>query len=136
MLEILREIQNPQIKMQEKYAQKQNAACSICFLWVRIYKRGESNMKNITVDPSLMEDIQKNLKPYPDPMSRNDFREACKIGTRTSLYLLKSGLVPCIHTGKKTRCYKIFKKDVEEYLINRERDPLYYTAPSGWYQKS
>ena len=91
-------------------------------------------MKNIIVDPSLMEDIQKVLKPYPDPMSRNDFREACKIGTRTSLYLLKSGLVPCIHTGKKTRCYKIFKKDVEEYLIHRERDPLYYTAPSGWYK--
>ena len=91
-------------------------------------------MKNITVDPSLMEDIQRALKPYPDPMSRNDFREACKIGTRTSLYLLKSGLVPCINTGKKTRCYKIFKKDVEEYLIHREIDPLYYTAPSGWYK--
>lgn len=82
----------------------------------------------------MLKDIQKALKDYPDPMSRNDFREACKIGTRTSLYLLKIGLVPCIHTGKKTRCYKIFKKDVEEYLINWERDPLYYTAPSGWYQ--
>lgn len=91
-------------------------------------------MKDTTVDPSLIKDIQKVLKFYPDPMSRNDFRKACKIGTRTSLYLLKSGLVPCIHTGKKTRCYKIFKKDVEEYLIHRERDPLYYTAPSGWYK--
>ena len=91
-------------------------------------------MNNITVDSSLIKDIQKALKPYPNPMSRNDFREVCKIGTRTSLYLLKSGLVPCIHTGKKTRCYKIFKKDVEEYLIHRERDPLYYTAPSGWYK--
>lgn len=67
-------------------------------------------MKNITVNPSLIKNIQKVLKPYPDPMSRNDFRETCKIGTRTSLYLLKSGLVPCIHTGKKTRCYKILKK--------------------------
>ena len=91
-------------------------------------------MKDTTVDPSLMEDIQKVLKAYPDPMSRNDFREAYKIGTRTSLYLLKSGLVPCVNTGKKTRCYKIFKKDVEEYLIYRESDPLYYTAPSGWYK--
>ena len=121
-------------KCKKKPLQKQNVVCQIRFLRVRIYKRGESNMNNITVDPSFMEDIQKALKPYPDPMSRNDFREACKIGTRTSLYLLKSGLVPCINTGKKTRCYKIFKKDVEEYLIHREIDPLYYTAPSGWYK--
>ena len=51
----------------------------------------------------LAEEIDALLAPYPDPMSRNDFRQACHIGTRTSLYLLQSGLVPCIHTGKRTR---------------------------------
>ena len=67
----------------------------------------------------LGKELQTLLAPYPDPMSRTDFRKACQIGTRTSLYLLKSGLVPCTHTGKKTRCYKIAKADVAEYLRRR-----------------
>ena len=45
----------------------------------------------------------------------------------------KSGLVPCKNNGKKTRCYKIAKKDVAEYLSRRESDPMRYTPPSGWY---
>ena len=87
----------------------------------------------IHCDP-LEEKIREVLAPYPDPMSRKDFRTACRIGTRTSIYLLKSGLVPCVHTGKKTRCYKISKADVAEYLRRREMEPGYYTPPSGWYQ--
>lgn len=52
-------------------------------------------MKKETVsNDSLKEKIEEILTPYPDPMSRNDFRIACHIGTRTSLYLLQSGLVP------------------------------------------
>lgn len=82
----------------------------------------------------LEKQIAAQLAGYPDPMSRTDLRRACRIGTRTSLYLLQSGLVPCTHTGKKTRCYKIAKADVAEYLRRREREPEYYTAPSGWYK--
>lgn len=84
-------------------------------------------------NPLLEKRIQEALAPYPDPMSRSQFREACRIGTRTSLYLIKSGLVPCQDNGKKTRCYKIYKKDVAEYLRRRESDPMHYTPPSGWY---
>lgn len=83
---------------------------------------------------SLEKQIAERLADYPDPMSRTDFRTACRIGTRTSLYLLQSGLVPCTHTGKKTRCYKIAKADVAEYLRRREYDPHHYAAPSGWYK--
>ena len=82
----------------------------------------------------LERQIAEQLAGYPDPMSRTDFRIACKIGTRTSLYLLQSGLVPCTHTGKKTRCYKIAKADVAEYLRRRGYDPHRYAAPSGWYK--
>ena len=72
-------------------------------------------MKKKTVsNDSLKEKIEEILTPYPDPMSRNDFRIVCHIGTRTSLYLLQSGLVPCKNNGKKTRCYKIAKKDVAD----------------------
>ena len=64
---------------------------------------------------ALERQIQDLLAPYPDPMGRTDFRKACRIGTRTSLYLLQSGLVPCENTGKQTRCYKIAKADVAAY---------------------
>ena len=79
--------------------------------------------KPVSKDP-LAEKIEEILTPYPDPMSRNDFRIVCHIGTRTSLYLLQSWLVPCKNNGKKTRCYKIAKKDVAEYLYRRESDPM------------
>ena len=57
----------------------------------------------------------KSIVP-PFGAKSNAFRQACHIGTRTSLYLLQSGLVPCLHTGKRTRCYKIVKADVAAYL--------------------
>ena len=88
--------------------------------------------KTVSKDP-LAEKIEEILAPYPNPMSRNDFRIVCHIGMRTSLYLLQSGLVPCKNNGKRTRCYKIAKKDVAEYLYRRESDPMRYTPPSGWY---
>ena len=83
---------------------------------------------------ALERQIQDLLAPYPDPMGRTDFRKACRIGTRTSLYLLQSGLVPCENTGKQTRCYKIAKSDVAAYLRRRLAEPAYYTPPSGWYK--
>lgn len=87
-----------------------------------------------TTQDRLAKEIDTLLAPYPDPMSRNDFRIACHIGTRTSLYLLQSGLVPCLHTGKRTRCYKIAKADVAAYLRRRLTEPEYYAPPSGWYK--
>ena len=83
---------------------------------------------------TLEREIQDLLAPYPDPMGRTGFRKACRIGTRTSIYLLQSGLVPCENTGKQTRCYKIAKADVAAYLRRRLAEPAYYTPPSGWYK--
>ena len=79
----------------------------------------------------LGKEIRAALAPYPDPMSRTDFRKACHIGTRTSIYLLQSGLVPCRNTGKRTRCYKIAKADVAAYLRRRLTEPGYYAPPCG-----
>ena len=76
---------------------------------------------------------EQMLAAYPDPMSRVQLRKAAHIGTRTSQYLLQSGLVPCVNTGKKTRCYKIAKKDVIQYLKDREHRPQDYLPPSKWY---
>ena len=87
-----------------------------------------------TAQTLLEQQIQELLAPWPDPMSRTDFRKACHIGTRTSIYLLESGLVPCENNGKKTRCYKISKADVAAYLLRRLTEPEYYTPPSDWYK--
>ena len=58
-------------------------------------------MKKVNpVQDALEREIQDLLAPYPDPMGRTGFRKACRIGTRTSIYLLQSGLVPCENTGK------------------------------------
>lgn len=83
---------------------------------------------------ALEREIQDLLAPYPAPMGRTDFRKACRIGTRTSIYLLQSGLVPCENTGKQTRCYKIAKADVAAYLRRRMTEPEHYAPPSGWYK--
>ena len=68
-------------------------------------------MKKETVsNDSLKEKIEEILTPYPDPMSRNDFRIVCHIGTRTSLYLLQSGLVPCKNNERKRDAIKSPRK--------------------------
>lgn len=89
--------------------------------------------QNKSSDIWLESSIVQALADSPDPMSRTEFRRVCHIGTRTALYLLRSGLVPCENTGKKTRCYKIAKADVAIYLRRRAADPVYYTLSSRWY---
>lgn len=58
--------------------------------------------KKNTAQTLLEQQIQELLAPWPDSMSR--IRKACHIGTRTSIYLLQSGLVACENNGKKSRC--------------------------------
>lgn len=60
-------------------------------------------------------------------------RVICHISKKTARYLLKSGLVPCIDTGKKTRQYIINTKDVIAYLKKRQSSPQRYTPPTGYY---
>ena len=106
-------------------------------LRVPIQNKGEPKKmkKSNLFQDTLERELQDLLAPYPDPMGRTDFRKACRIGTRTSLYLLQSGLVPCENTGKQTRCYKIAKSDVAAYLRRRLAEPAYYTPPSGGWRR-
>lgn len=77
-----------------------------------------------------------NWEDIPEVIGKVDFCKICKVSPRTALFLLKSGLVPCETSGKKTRCYKIKKSDVQEYLSKREVFPEYYKPPFGWYSES
>ena len=69
----------------------------------------------------------------PEMLSKEQFYKLCHISKKTALYLLRSGKVPSINSGKKTRCYTIGKQHVRQYLETRERSPETYSTPVGWY---
>ena len=60
-----------------------------------------------------------NWNAFPEEMNKEQFRIICHISKATATKLLESGVVPCVHNGKKTRCYSIKKTDVQAYLKNR-----------------
>lgn len=57
---------------------------------------------------------------YPNGMTKDPFYRVARINKQHAKYLLDSGLVPCINTGKKTRKYHIATHDVITYLCDRE----------------
>ena len=76
---------------------------------------------------------QKDLNTLPHTISKNQFYKICHISKRHAKYLLDSGLVKCVDSGKKTCKYKIETKEVWGYLIDRELNPDKYRAPEGYY---
>ena len=73
------------------------------------------------------------LNQYPETVPKEQFRIICHISKRTARYLLQSGLVPCVQSGKKTRNYTIKMKDIVRYLERREIHPEKYKLPPGSY---
>ena len=65
-------------------------------------------------------DFAKIKANYPEKIGLEQMRVICHISKKTARYLLTSGLVPCIDTGKKTRQYIINTKDVITYLKKRQ----------------
>ena len=76
----------------------------------------------------------KELAQYPEIMNKEQLRKVCHISKRTAHYLLQFNLIPHVCTGKKTRCYAIRKKDVIDFMINREVNPSRYIVPTSWYK--
>ncbi len=74
-------------------------------------------------------------KQYPETISKDQFYRIAHISKATALYLLQSGLVSCIDSGKKTRRYTIRIDDVISYMIDREIHPEVYSAPGLWYKE-
>ena len=72
----------------------------------------------------------------PDILAKEQVRLLCHCSKRTALYYLKSGKLPCIYSGKKTRCYKIRKEDLMAFIEDRENHPEFYAVPDGWYKES
>ena len=68
----------------------------------------------------------EELKQYPEIMNKEQLRKVCHISKRTAHYLLQFNLIPHVCTGKKTHCYAIKKRDVIDFMINREINPSRY----------
>ena len=75
------------------------------------------------------------FEQYPIYMTKDQMYRLCHISKKTCLFLLESGLVPCLDSGKKTRRFKIKTTDVIHYLEDRELHPEYYKPPEGYYKQ-
>lgn len=78
-------------------------------------------------------EIETIRKSYPRIVSKDQVYRICHISKATALYLLQSGLIPCVDSGKKTRKYRVKLDDVINYLQNREIDPFSYKPPENYY---
>lgn len=74
------------------------------------------------------------LEKYPEYITKDQMYRICHISKKTCLFLLESGLVPNIDSGKKTRRFKIKTTDVIQYLRDRDDYPELYKAPDGFYR--
>ena len=75
------------------------------------------------------------LRQYPEHMTKEQMYQVCHISKKTCLFLLQSGLVHCLDSGKKTRRFKIETADVIRYLEDRELHPDRYKPPDGFYKR-
>lgn len=74
-----------------------------------------------------MNDYEKLLKQYPEYVSKEQLRLIAHVSKQTARYYLRSGLIPCIDNGKKTRNYYIQMTDIITFLQDRENNPEIYS---------
>lgn len=74
------------------------------------------------------------LQQYPEYITKDQMYRICHISKKTCLFLLESGLVPNIDSGKQTRRFKIKTTDVIQYLKDRDDYPELYKAPDSFYK--
>lgn len=66
-------------------------------------------------------------------ITKEQFCRICHISKHYAKYLLDSGLVKCVDSGKNTRKYTIQAKDVWAYLIDQDAYPEKYKALAEYY---
>ena len=71
-----------------------------------------------------------NWDEYPDIITKDQLYKICHISKQTARRLLITGAIPCVDTGKKTRCFQIKKDDVIQYIKLREKMPELYRNES------
>ncbi len=76
---------------------------------------------------------REELAKCSEILSKEQLRIVGHMSKRTATYLLESKLLPATYTGRKTRCYKIKKKDVIEFFDSLEKNPTKFATPERWY---
>lgn len=76
----------------------------------------------------------KEIAALPEVLTLEHIRKFCHIGASAARYYVKSGLLPCAFTGKKTKCYRIRKTDLLAFLQRYESHPEQYIIPQEWIQ--
>ena len=89
--------------------------------------------KEVKLSMAQKDRYKELLKRYPDEVSKEQLWKICHISKKTARYLLQTGLIPCVQSGKKTRNYTIKMKDIIYYLKHREIYPEKYKLPAGSY---
>ena len=79
---------------------------------------------------------QEVLTKYPEYITKEQMYRICHISKKTCSFLLESGLIPNIDSGKKTRRFKIKTTDIVQYLRERDDYPELYKAPNGFYKSA
>lgn len=110
-------------------------------------ENGENSGENFApasaVDHSIVREVQSMITEkycrevsakYPEYITKEQMYRICHVSKKTCLFLLESGLVPSIDSGKKTRRFKIKTSDVIKYLQERDDYPELYKAPDGFYK--
>jgi len=78
----------------------------------------------------MKDKYQKLLAEHPPIVSLEQFRIMCHISKRKANYILTSGIIPCVNSGKKTRQFKVAMKDIVRYLKETKANPGKYVFPS------
>ena len=106
---------------------------------------GENYAPTSAVDHNIVREVQSMiierycqevLTEYPEYITKEQMYRICHISKKTCLFLLESGLVPSVDSGKKTRRFKIKTADVVQYLRERDDYPELYKAPDGFYKNA
>ena len=106
---------------------------------------GENFAPTSAVDHNIVREVQamiterycqEVLTEYPEYITKEQMYRICHISKKTCLFLLESGLVPSVDSGKRTRRFKIKTVDVVQYLRERDDYPELYKAPDGFYKSA
>lgn len=70
-----------------------------------------------------MNDYAFLRKEYPPIISSEQLRKILHVSKRKCVWMLQTGLIPCIDTHKKSRRYQIELEHVISFLIRTEEQP-------------
>ena len=72
-----------------------------------------------------------NLDQYEDILTKEQMRIVCHISKRKAMYLLQSGLISCINTGKKTHNI-LLRAIFQTIILGKPTEPIFCPDRLRW----